>query len=62
MTDVDTSTPSAREHALRGILPEDAKQHQPLQQEIFRRECLPDDSQAEIEQWSRARRLYFYGA
>ena len=137
---IDIGSPSAREQTLRNILPEDAKQHQPLLQEIFRREmeyrqsegdqayfenlywcayllfhvadlrdveamgvakhldmdtgcgfdvenmvgagagqtieylrqqgadeaadyikeCLPEDSQAEIEQWSRDRRRYFY--
>jgi len=140
MTEADIHSPSSREQALRNILPEDAKQHQPLLQEIFRREmeyrksegdqeyfenlywcayllfhvadlrdvesmwvakhlnmdtgcgfdvenmvgagagqtieylrqqgadeaadyieeCLPEDSQTEIEQWSRDRRRYFY--
>lgn len=38
MTEADIHSPSSREQALRNILPEDAKQHQPLLQEIFRRE------------------------
>jgi len=38
MTEADIHSPSSREQALRNILREDAKKHQPLLQEIFCRE------------------------